>query len=326
MEALDTLDRRILYELDLNARIPVGRLAKKLRHSRERVDYRIKGLLRRGIIRKFVTMINPRKLNYSIYKLYFKFSNLSKDMEQQVISDLVKNHYIYWVATAKGRWDLNITVFAHDINQFDQIMSPFMHKYGEYIADQEFNTTLKVGILSKGWVNPAYEERNIAYVGGEKMDMRIDQTDVEILRILANNARIRSIDLAREVGSTSRAVLYRIKKLEQSGIILGYTTSLDLEKLHMQFFKIVVRMAPIYEKTKKRIINFCLNNPNVGFVIFCVGSWPLELELIVEDNQKFYEIIDELRVAFPELKGYDTIMLPTEYKFDWMPLCYEVQK
>ena len=64
---IDNVDRRILYELDINARIPVTQLAKKLRLSREKVNYRINNLIKRGIIRKFVTMINPVKLGYSVF-------------------------------------------------------------------------------------------------------------------------------------------------------------------------------------------------------------------------------------------------------------------
>lgn len=324
MERINLLDRKIIYELDLNARIPVTQLAKRLRQSRETVNYRINALIKRGIIRKFVTMIDSAKLGYSIYKMYFKFQNISKEKEQEAIKWLVNNKYIYWIASAKGKWDLNITIFAKNINHFDEIISEFISTYGQYILEQEFNTTLKVGIMSKDWIMPEQKKYSkIVHFGTEVYNTKIDQTDVEILRILANNARMSAIDIAKKIKSTQKIVIYRIKQLEQKRIILGYTTSLNLEALDMQFFKATISFNVLQDKTKMKIVEHCRKDPNIGFLIFCVGTWPLELELVVKNNTQFYEVMDKFREAIPEIKGYDTIIFPKEYKFDWMPLCYE---
>lgn len=327
MEDLDLIDRKILYELDINARLPVTQLARKLRQSREKVNYRINSLTKRGFIRKYVCMINPAKLGYSIYKLFFKFQNMSKEKEREAIAWLAKNNFVYWVTSAQGRWDLNITVFAENINHFEGILSEFITIYGEFIQEQEFNTTLEVGIMSKDWLLP--EKRlsgKIVYVGGKTEDFRIGKLDVEILRVLANNGRMKANEIARKVKSTQRIVIYRMKQLEHENIILGYTTSLNLELFKTQFFKATVNFNVMTPVLKKRIIEYCKNDPRIGFLIFCVGNWPLELELIVKDNKEFYEVMDRFREAFPEMRGYETIIFSKEHKFDWMPLCYEPQQ
>ena len=50
-----------------------------------------------------------------------------------------------------------------------------------------------------------------------------------------------------KINSTERKVIYRIKNLEKLGIILGYTTSLNLELLNMQFFKATVNLNLLSE-------------------------------------------------------------------------------
>mgnify|MGYP001559085816 CR=1 FL=1 len=323
---IDNTDRRIIYELDLNARMPTTKLSKKLRLSREKVNYRINNLVSKGIIRKFVTMINPVKLGYSIYKMFFKFQNLNKEKEKEMISYLIKNNYVYWVALAQGRWDLNLTVFAKDINHFDEILSEFISKYGKYILEQEFNTTLEVGILSKNWIlEKNSTERKIFRFGGRVENIPIDKTDIEILKILANNGRMNSTEIARKINSTERKVIYRMKNLEKIGIILGYTTSLNLDLLDMQFFKATINLNLLSPEEKRKLIEYCKIIPNLGFFVFCVGSWPFEAEFIVKNNKQFYDIIDEFRQKFPEIKGFETIIFPKEYKFDWMPLCYSTE-
>ena len=324
MENLDLIDRKILYELDLNARIPASKLAKKLRQSKEKINYRINKLIERGFIRKFVCMINPSKLGYSIYKLFYKFQNLTKEKEKEIFDWFVKNDFVYWIASAKGKWDVNLTIFAEDINHFDEIISEFISRYGEYVSEQEFNTTLFAGILSKDWLLPEKKLRSrVALVGGRVENIPVDKTDVEILRILANNGRMPATEIARRLKLTQKIVLYRMKQLEEKKIILGYTTSLDLEKLSMQFFKAFVYFNTMSKQLKAKLLEYMKGNKHVGFFVFCVGSWPYEVELIVKDNTEFYAVMDDFREHFPEMKGYETLIFPKEYKFDWMPLCYE---
>ncbi len=51
----------------------------------------------------------------------------------------------------------------------------------------------------------------------------MDQLDQKILSILAQNARMPVNEIAKQVSLTSPAVSARIKKLEQDGVIAGYT-------------------------------------------------------------------------------------------------------
>ena len=125
---LDLLDKKILYELDINSSIPITQLAKKLRISKDRANYRINNLIKRGLINKFVTQINPSKLGYFVYKVFIKFQNLTNPKKREILNWMIKDKNIYWIAECQGRWDLNSTVFAKDINEFDLILSKFTTK------------------------------------------------------------------------------------------------------------------------------------------------------------------------------------------------------
>jgi Lrp/AsnC family leucine-responsive transcriptional regulator len=50
----------------------------------------------------------------------------------------------------------------------------------------------------------------------------IDEMDQKILSIIQNNARTSNAEIARQVGMAPSAVLERIRKLEEKGIIEGY--------------------------------------------------------------------------------------------------------
>lgn len=58
----------------------------------------------------------------------------------------------------------------------------------------------------------------------------IDETDLKILKILQEKARIPNVDVARQVGMAPSAVLERIRKLEKQEIIDGYEVRLNPER------------------------------------------------------------------------------------------------
>jgi Lrp/AsnC family leucine-responsive transcriptional regulator len=59
----------------------------------------------------------------------------------------------------------------------------------------------------------------------------LDQIDLKILYILQNDGRRRLADIADEVELSAPAVMERVKKLEASGVILGYQALVDGKKV-----------------------------------------------------------------------------------------------
>ena len=55
----------------------------------------------------------------------------------------------------------------------------------------------------------------------------INEIDMQILNILQKDARIANAEIARQVGLAPSAVLERIRKLEERGVIKGFETKLD---------------------------------------------------------------------------------------------------
>ena len=61
--------------------------------------------------------------------------------------------------------------------------------------------------------------------------MELSETDKKILRNLLEDARFSSRQIAKNVGVSVGTVLSRIKKLENLGLIKGYSVILDHEKI-----------------------------------------------------------------------------------------------
>jgi Lrp/AsnC family leucine-responsive transcriptional regulator len=59
------------------------------------------------------------------------------------------------------------------------------------------------------------------------MQFDLDNTDLQILALMQDNARISNADLAREVNMAPSAVLERVKKLEQKNVIQRYSARIN---------------------------------------------------------------------------------------------------
>ena len=69
--------------------------------------------------------------------------------------------------------------------------------------------------------------------------MNIDNLDIKILQELCEDSRRSFRRIARKIGVSIATVASRVKKLEDSGIIKGYTAILDHEKLGYELSVII---------------------------------------------------------------------------------------
>jgi DNA-binding Lrp family transcriptional regulator len=65
----------------------------------------------------------------------------------------------------------------------------------------------------------------------EAKAMELNETDKKILKNLLDDARFSSRQIAKNVGVSVGTVLSRIKRMEENGLIKGYSAILDHEKL-----------------------------------------------------------------------------------------------
>lgn len=101
--------------------------------------------------------------------------------------------------------------------------------------------------------------------------MKIDEIDEKIINDLVENAKIPLRKLAQKVGISFVTVMNRIKKLEKEGVIKGYTTKIDYDKLgynvHM-LVEIRISKGKLFELEKK-----IAKQPNVYCVYDTTGEF-----------------------------------------------------
>lgn len=78
----------------------------------------------------------------------------------------------------------------------------------------------------------------------------VDAVDKRLLEALIGNARISNAKLARHVGLSAPSVAERIKRLEEAGVVDGYTIKINPEALGLQI-SAWLRIRPIPGQLQK---------------------------------------------------------------------------
>src|SRR6476620_4482616 len=77
------------------------------------------------------------------------------------------------------------------------------------------------------------------------MGLSMDEIDLKIVALLQPNSFLTNNELAKKIGMAPSAILERVKKLEQKGIIEGYSTRIKPEALELKL------LAYIFIKTSE---------------------------------------------------------------------------
>ena len=316
---LDLKDKKILYNLDLNSRATLNEIAKGVGLSKQVVDYRLKNLIRDDVIKQFYTVINFSKLGYTQYKLYLKFQNVNVEKEKEIIDYWIQNKKSVWVASSRGRWEVAISILAKDINDFGDILNNFSNKYGIFILEKDVLITQISPVFTKAYLTESKEKKKFTY--GRKIERYdLDEIDEKILRILSTKARITILEMMEKLNLTRDVINYRMKKLTKDNIISQYRVLINLDKIDYKLYKIILRLHSLTPEKEKQLITYIASHSHGMQYLKLVGSWDVELEFEVKDDEQLHDILLEIRDKFSGIiRDYDALLIHQEHKLNYFP-------
>jgi Lrp/AsnC family transcriptional regulator, leucine-responsive regulatory protein len=319
---LDRLDRKILLALDTDARVSFSQIGKRVRASKNTVQYRVKRLLGNGVIKKFVTQYALGALGLFSGKIYVRIAGQSKETEREMYAWLVANKHIGWVARTEGRWDLMLAAMVEDLEHFNAIKEEFLKRYGSHVVSYDILFLVQAATSQRTYLLPDSRRSPPVQGFGVAKQVALDAGQLQLCRLIANNARYDYIDLARKLGFNIKTVQKRVRELESLGVVRGYVTFLDPKAIGYSFFKLCISLQN-YQHRYRAFIQHCLDLPNVLHVIESLGPWEIELECETETLQQFYDLAHSIRNDFPDIiKHTEAVLISEELKLDFFPAWY----
>jgi Lrp/AsnC family transcriptional regulator, leucine-responsive regulatory protein len=121
-------------------------------------------------------------------------------------------------------------------------------------------------------------------------DISLDKKDIEILKLLQENARITRKEISGKIHLSTTPVHERIKRMEESGVIKQYVTLVNHEKVKKGLM--VICYVSLKQHSKNAGVKFIKTIHELNEVAECFsisGEFDFMLKVICEDMNTYYD-------------------------------------
>ncbi|MFH1784937.1 MAG: winged helix-turn-helix transcriptional regulator [Candidatus Micrarchaeota archaeon] len=319
MADLDLIDRKILSELDRNARISYSELGKKIRVAKETVKYRIKQLQQKDIISGFYTVLNFSKLGFTLYRTYISLQNTSPEIEREIENYLINSKNISIFYRVNGPFQIALATWAKTPWEYEEFWLNFKNKFGEYLAEYHLSVMAEYFEFTRPYLLPSNTNEKLTFTTIIKSEPeKLDPIDLRLLVFLANNARASLVEIAKKLKTSVVTVRYHLKKLIEKKVIIGFRPILNLRALGKEYYKVDLwfRKFDNAEQIKENV----LSHPNIIYTEKSMVTSDFEFDVEIESFEKFTEMMDNFKSKFPnDIRRYRYYSLVKNLKLNYMP-------
>ena len=124
----------------------------------------------------------------------------------------------------------------------------------------------------------------------ESTSIQLDEKDIELLRLLQDNARMTVKEIAEKINLTSTPVHERIKRLEETGVIKQYAALVDPSKVGKGLT--VICYVSLKEHSKTAGTKFIKAIHSLNEIVECYnisGEFDFMLKVVSENMETYYD-------------------------------------
>jgi DNA-binding Lrp family transcriptional regulator len=297
---VDSKDKKILFELDFHARDSNSAIAKKVRLSKQGIDYKIKTLQKKGVIKGFSPVINGNQLGYFYCRLFLKFQNLTKEKENEIIAYFVSSPKCKWLLKAEGSYDLLSATWTKSLREFKDFSDAIVEKFGSHIKEKKESLGIKLTHFQARYLLGTQQSEEFFSEETEKPTL-LDEVDMKIMHAVSSDSRMPIVQIARMSSVSAKSAAYRLKKLQDEKVILGYRPNIDNELIGYSQYKIFFYLMNITQEKLAALKSYLKAQPEVMYIVEEVGITDIDIEIMLPTGKSVYEFVDRIRFKFPEL-------------------------
>ena len=127
----------------------------------------------------------------------------------------------------------------------------------------------------------------------------MDSVDIKILRCLKDNARLTASAISEDIGLSVSAVIERIKKMENSGLIKGYTIDIDQDILGNKMVALMdvsLKHPDFYDG----FVELIKANNSIASCYYQTGEFDFVLRIVTDSTEGLDEV-------YKVVKGYEGV-------------------
>lgn len=141
------------------------------------------------------------------------------------------------------------------------------------------------------------------------IDYKLDKVDLRILRILQESSKITNLELSKRIGLSPAPTLERVRKLEQSGVILSYHAMVDPQVmgLNVQTF-VLVSLAWQKENALNQFLEKIKKIHEITECYIITGEADVLIKIVVKDIPTYEQLLFKTLSQIEEIERLKTLM------------------
>lgn len=321
MPKLDLKDRKILVELDLNARMPLTELSKKVGLSRQVVEYRIKRMQEENIILGAKAVFDTAVIGYSWYRIMLRLLNITKEQKTQILTELKSHPHTFWLGEVGEDWDIVVNLICKDHFQFNNLFEEFFAKHSKFILDYEVLIYLNAHDFARSYLTSMAPEREeLFHEMKVNPNYHLDALDKRIIAELSQDAWINNIQLGQKLGVAGNTIKNRIDLMTKNKLLLGFRLFINPSVIGYQSYMLFLGMNKLNLKREAELFAFLSSTPQITFAVKHIGKWRIGLEIETKTLNEFQDIFVEIRGKFADIiTDFDSFPLFKDHMINYFP-------
>ncbi len=143
---------------------------------------------------------------------------------------------------------------------------------------------------------------------------RLDRIDRQIVQLLCKDGRMSHAAIAKEVGLSGPAIHDRVRKLEQRGVISGYTAVIDPDAVgkHHAAFTLVSTADGVEFAHDEEVVARICEEPDVLEFHRVAGQDCYLIKIRTQTNKELEQLLRRIRCIPGVARSRTTVVLSTE--------------
>lgn len=269
---------QVLAAINKLGAVPVQKLAECAGLKAHTVRYVLQAMIERQAIEP-VSAINMQAVGLKPYMLYFSIKAATPADEERAARTAAAHQNVSWVAELSGDYQFGMQVLAPSAPVALKIIGDIRAQMGVTWFRKAFIEGLEMYIWPlKYFAKDDLPANTLCYRPVTQL-YEMDGLDHQILRAKAEDPYAADAAVARSCGAPANTVTYRIKKMEESGVITGHCYTPRWDKLLLVQYKIVVNLRALDAALHAALMTFARRAEHCIFALACVGAWDFEFNI-----------------------------------------------
>ena len=297
MKSLTPQQQRIFTAAQHQAHRTSAELAKKLGMKETSVRNGLSKLTNAEVI--FPTYVfDLSALGRFTCAIMFSLDAESHKRRAAIQSYLSKHPQTVYFNELGGEFEYVVSIATSGPADVQQFLFEFSTEFETSFTRKQIAFRAAVTLFGRRYFDGDWKLVKPIHYGITQSHETLDKDDIQVLHTLVEYPDASASAIGRTLNKPTSSVNYRIKKLYSSGVIKGKIYGMQINKLGIGNYRLLLTLDGCLPELRKQLMQLCKKSRCVSILVESIGSWDFEHQLEVHDESEISAFRNELWELF----------------------------